>query len=102
LGTRDRGMKNERAALGQKPKSVRVGLRQQVLLAAMECSSGDLRKTFTAEELLLAAWSRDRMAWGLRGHESEHPDSERIYVELDRASIRGSNVRGGLAGLRAL
>jgi hypothetical protein len=92
-------MKSERTTVGQKPKSARVGLRQQVLLAAMECSGGDLRKMFTAEELLLAAWKRDPMAWGLRGHESEHPDSERIYVELDRASVRGSNVRGGLAGL---
>jgi hypothetical protein len=39
------------------------------------------------------------MAWGLRGHEQQHPDSEKIYVELDRASIGGRNVRGGLAGL---
>lgn len=80
-------------------KPARVGLRQQVLLAAIECSSGDLQKTFTAEDLLLAAWKRDPMAWGLRGHETEHPDSERIYTELDRASVRGSNVRGGLVGL---
>lgn len=90
-------MKSEPAAIGQ--RSARVGLRQQVLLAAMECSSGDLKNTFTAEDLLLAAWKRDRMAWGLRGHETEHPDSERIYTELDRASVRGSNVRGGLVGL---
>lgn len=90
-------MKSEPATVRQ--KLIRVGLRQQVLLAAMECSGGDLRKTFTAEELLLAAWKRDPMAWGLRGHETEHPDSERIYTELDRASVRGSNVRGGLAGL---
>jgi hypothetical protein len=34
------------------------------------------------------------MAWGLQGHEKEHPDSERIYVTLDRA-----NVKGGLVGL---
>lgn len=80
-------------------KPVRIGLRQQVLLAALDCSGGDLRKTFTAEDLLLAAWRRDPMAWGLRGHEKNHPDSERIYVELDRASAHGSNVRGGLVGL---
>jgi hypothetical protein len=42
------------------------------------------------------------MAWGLRGHEQEHPDSEKIYVELDRASVGGRNVRGGLAGLGLL
>lgn len=76
-----------------------VGLRQHVLLAALDCSDGDLDKTFTAEDLLLSAWRRDPMAWGLRFHEREHPDSERIYTELDRASVRGSNVRGGLVGL---
>lgn len=65
----------------------------------MECSGGSLEKTFTAEDLLLSAWKRDPLAWGLRGHEEEHPDSERIYTELDRASVKGSNVRGGLAGL---
>lgn len=80
-------------------KPVHVGLRQQVLLAALDCSQGDLSVTFTAEDLLLAAWKRDPMSWGLRGHEMEHPDSERIYVEIDRASIRGTNVRGGLVGL---
>ncbi len=90
-------MKTKPAAVGRKP--AHVGLRQQVLLAAMECSGADLQKTFTAEDLLLVAWRRDPMAWGLRGHETKHPDSERIYTELDRASVRGSNVRGGLAGL---
>lgn len=79
--------------------AVRVSLRQQVLLAALDCSGGDLAKAFTAEDLLLAAWKRDPAAWGLRGHETEHPDSERIYIELDRASVRGTNVRGGLVGL---
>jgi hypothetical protein len=77
----------------------RVSLRQQVLLAALDCSDGDLDKTFTAEDLLLSAWKRDPLAWGLRGHEQKHPDSEKIYTELDRASVKGSNVRGGLAGL---
>ena len=78
----------------KRAKPARVGLRQQVLLAALDCSGGDLQKTFTAEDLLLTAWKRNPLAWGLRGHETEHPDSERIYVELDRAS-----VRGGLVGL---
>jgi hypothetical protein len=80
-------------------KQGRIGLRQQVLRAALDCSGGDLQKAFTAEDLLLAAWKRDSMAWGLRGHETAHPDSERIYVEIDRASAQGSNVRGGLVGL---
>ena len=73
-----------------------------MLLAALDCSGGDLQTAFTAEDLLLAAWKRDPMAWGLRGHEHEHPDSEKIYVELDRASVGGRNVRGGLAGLGLL
>ncbi len=77
-------------------KMGRVGLRQQVLLAALECSAGDLEKTFTAEDLLLGAWKRDPMAWGLRGHETEYPDSERIFVTLDRASVRGGLVGLGL------
>lgn len=92
-------------ALERKPEShelARIGLRQQVLLAALECSGGDMQKTFTAEELLLAAWKRDRAAWGLRGHENEHPDSEKIYKELDRVSVRGKNVRGGLVSLGLL
>ena len=80
-------------------KSARIGLKQQVLLAALQCSGGDINKTFTAEELLLAAWKRDPVSWGLRGHEREHPDSEKIYKELDRASVKGKNVRGGLIGL---
>lgn len=83
-------------------KLERVGLRQQVLLAALDCSGGDLNKLFTAEDLLLAAWKRDPVAWGLRGHETQHPDSEKIYKELDRVSVRGRNVRGGLAALGLL
>src|SRR6516164_3235924 len=83
-------------------KPARASLRQQVLLAALDCSGGDLTSTFTAEDLLLAAWKRDPMAWGLRGHEKQYPDSEKIYVELDRASVGGRNVRGGLAGLGLL
>ncbi len=57
-----------------------AGLRQQVLLAALDCTGGKLDAIFTAEELLLAAWKRDPVAWGLRGHERVHPDSEKIYV----------------------
>jgi hypothetical protein len=93
-------MKRERRSKGS--ESNRIGLRQQVLLAALACSGGDLTKTFTAEDLLLAAWKRDPTAWGLPGHEAEHPDSEKIYKELDRVSVRGHNVRGGLAGLGLL
>lgn len=80
-------------------KPASTTLRQQVLLAALECSGGDLDKVFTAEDLLLAAWKRDPLAWGLRGHEREHPDSEMMRAELDRVSVGGRNVPGGIVGL---
>jgi hypothetical protein len=70
-----------------------MGLKPQVLLAAVACSNGDLRKTFTAEDLLIRAWERNKSAWGLRGYEDQHPDPEKIYKELNR---RGET---GLVGL---
>lgn len=73
-----------------------MGLKPQVLLAAIACSNGDLRTTFTAEDLLIRAWERNKAAWGLRGYEDQHPDPEKIYKELNR---RG---RSGLVGLGLL
>lgn len=69
----------------------RVDLRQQLLLAALECSSADPNQTFSSEELLIAAWKRDPASWGLRGYEEEHPDSNRIHRELDS---RGKDQKG--------
>jgi len=83
-------------------KSSGATLRQQVLLAALDCSGGDFDEIFTAEDLLLAAWKRDPLAWGLRAHERKHPDSEKIYKELDRVTVGGRNLRGGLVGLGLL
>lgn len=86
-----------------RPKRVvGAGLRQQLLAAALEVSGGDVQQTFTLEDLLLTAWKRDAMAWGLRGHESHYPDSERMHVELVRASQKGKNLRGGLVALGLL
>jgi hypothetical protein len=42
----------------------------------------------------MRAWARDPLSWGLRGYEHQHPDSEKIYKEIDRA-----NVKGGMMGL---
>jgi hypothetical protein len=69
-----------------------MGLKPQILLAALDCSGGDMKKSFTAEDMLLRAWERNKSAWGLRGHENEHPDSEKIFKELNS---RGSS---GLVG----
>lgn len=68
-----------------------IDLKRQLLLAAVQCSGGDTDKTFTFEELLVAAWKQDNQSWGLRGFETEHPDSERIHRELDS---RGKNSKG--------
>jgi hypothetical protein len=69
----------------------KADLRQQLLHAALTCSDGDLRRTFSSEELLVAAWKNDRASWGLRGYEREYPDSNRIHRELDS---RGKGNQG--------
>jgi hypothetical protein len=61
-----------------------LGLRQQALLACWRLSGGDLDKTFSAEDILVEAWSKDHAAWGLRGHEEKHPDVDKIGKELNR------------------
>lgn len=74
----------------------RASLRQQVLLAALDCSGGDPEKTFTLEDLIVAAWERDRFAWGLRGYEQEHPDGDRLRKEIDSRGAREGNPSTGL------
>src|SRR5258706_614971 len=74
----------------------RAGLREQVLLAALDCSGGDLDKTFTSEDLLVAAWKRDRFAFGLRGYEQEYPDSDKVRKELDSRGARPGGASTGL------
>src|SRR5260370_187356 len=69
-----------------------MGLKPQLLLGGVECSGGEVKKTFSAEDMLIRAWGRNKSAWGLRGHEDEHPDSEKIFKELNS---RGSS---GLVG----
>jgi hypothetical protein len=66
-------------------------LKGKILLAALDCSGGDLEKTFTMEELAVAAWRLDSAGFGLRGFENEHPDSERLHRELDS---RGKGQKG--------
>jgi hypothetical protein len=73
-----------------------LGLREQVLFAALECCGGDCEKNFTAEELLVHAWQKDKMAWGLRGYEDDHPDSAKIYKELDAHAGKEGIVGKGL------
>jgi hypothetical protein len=74
----------------------RASLREQVLLAALECSGGDPEKTFTLEDLIVAAWKRDRFAWGLRGYEQGHPDGDRLRKEIDSRGAREGSPSTGL------
>ena len=74
----------------------RASLRQQVLLAALDCSGGDPEKSFTLEDLIVAAWKRDRFAWGLRGYEQEHPDGDRLRKEIDSRGAREGTPSTGL------
>ena len=79
-----------------------LGLRPQVLLAALACSDGDLKRTFTAEDLLIRAWEKNKSAWGLRGYEEQHPDPEKIYKELNRRGEIGLVGLGLLEQVRPL
>jgi hypothetical protein len=74
-----------------------VSLKDDVLAAALELSQGDLDRSFTAEQLLVAAWRRNKAPWGLRGFETEFPDTKKITMELDRGARQKSGVIG--AGL---
>ncbi len=72
-----------------------LGLREQVLLAATECCQGDCNKSFTAEELLVRAWERNKQAWGLRGYEEVYPDSAKLFKELDAHAGKQGIVGSG-------
>lgn len=73
----------------------RASLREQVLLAALDCSGSNLEKTFTSEDLLVAAWKKDPTAWALQGY-PEHPDNDKIHKELDGRGARPGTPSAGL------
>lgn len=68
----------------------RESLARLVLRAVAE-ADGPL----TREALALAAWRLDRAAFGLTGHEEEHPDTNRVWAYL--CGRRGLIARGLLA-----
>jgi hypothetical protein len=71
-----------------------LGLKDQVLLAAMECAGGNCEKAFTAEDLLVRAWEKDKPAWGLRGYEQVHPDADKIHKEIDGRGAANKGMVG--------
>lgn len=68
-----------------------LGLKQQVLLAALECSGGNCQKMFTMEDLVVCSWKNDKRAWGLRGYEDLYPDSDKLQKEI---GSRGPGLEG--------
>lgn len=71
-----------------------LGLKDQVLLAALACSSGNCDTTFTAEDLLVRAWENDKPAWGLRGYEQQYPDADKIHKEIDGRGLANKGILG--------
>jgi hypothetical protein len=63
-------------------KNKNLSQNDKVLMAALELSKGDTQNKFTAEELLIQAWKEDKSAFGLRGYENDHPDSNNLYTKL--------------------
>lgn len=68
-----------------------LGLKDQVLVAAAELTEGDCKKTFTMEDLAVHAWKNNKGAWGLRGHEMNYPDADKLRKEL---TSRGTDQKG--------
>lgn len=66
---------------------------EKVLLATMRLCGGDSGRTFTAEELAVAAWQDDKASFGLRGYENEYPDSNKLFKSIDS---KGGLVAKGL------
>lgn len=64
---------------------------QQVMLAAFECSGGDMKKSFTLEDLLVSSWKKEKHTWGLRGYEELYPDLDKVNKLI---SPRGSGQKG--------
>jgi hypothetical protein len=71
-----------------------LGLKDQVLLAALACSGGNFDQTFTSEDLLVRAWKAEKPAWGLRGYEEEYPDADKIHKELDGRGAANKGIIG--------
>jgi len=65
---------------------------EKVLLAAVDLCRSQLDHSFSAEELSVAAWERDKTSFGLRGFERIYPDSNKLFKSID--SKGGLVVKG--------
>ncbi len=64
-------------------KNKNLTLNEKVLIAISIITVGDINKKFTAEDIIIKAWEEDNSAFGLRGYEKDHPDSNILYTKLD-------------------
>jgi hypothetical protein len=67
----------------------------QVILLAANDLDRSKRSDFTEWELTIAAWSRDRNRFGLRGFEEAHPDHKRVMMEIMGQSKKDNPIRRG-------
>lgn len=72
-------------------KSKPLGLREEVLLAALQQSGTDCQRIFTMEDLVVRAWLNNKRSWGLRGYEDQYPDSDKLEKEM---GSRGGDQKG--------
>lgn len=72
-----------------------LSLSDKVLLAAAAITDADVKTEFTAEDLVVAVWERDHASFGLRGHEAQYPDNNKVYTKIDGRS--GLVTKGLLA-----
>ena len=66
--------------------AIRLTVADRILLAALDLGGAN-RESFTAEELVVAAWRHFPEAFGLRGILDDggvplHPDSNRVFAEI--------------------
>lgn len=77
-------------------------LSDKVLIAAVALAAGEVTTEFTAEDLVVAAWKQDHASFGLRGHETVHPDNNKVYTKIDGKSGLVSKGMLAKAGERTL
>jgi hypothetical protein len=59
----------------------RLTAAQVIILAAEDLMSGGASE-FSEWDLTVAAWTRDRTRFGLRGYDQKHPDHKRVMMEI--------------------
>jgi hypothetical protein len=60
---------------------LRLTAAQVIILAAEDLTAAGATE-FTEWDLTVAAWTRDRTRFGLRGYDDKHPDHKRVMMEI--------------------